>query len=303
MNSSFPKIITLLTCSVLLTSCSKKMEESPYDSANEQQVVVDQSVDKEKMNSESPEKNEVPLKEDKPQAILRNETNENESIRKMVREANVNFTTKDIVKTALSIDKMTFEAGGFVEQKDIDFRVVDKKSKNIADGKIQIFEKVDPIAVMIVRVPSERAAAFVNQLLPLMFFLDQQQYSAKRYELKLLEEKIAQTQTVPISTKNTQIDEISKLTKLEVEDRVRYSTIKIYMTQPTMIRERLDTNIDTIARLNSDGFWKRSWTGVVAGWLFVLDFIVILLTIWPLYIILTTIYLLYRVISPILNKK
>lgn len=299
-------MIALLTCSVLLTSCSKKIEEGSYDSANEQQAVnVDPSIDQEQtksVDSESSEQDLVPLKEDKPKAILPNETSTNESIRKMVREASVNFTTKDIVKTALSIDKMTYEAGGFVEQKDIDFHVVDKQSQNIADGKIKIFEKVDPIAVMTVRVPSERAAAFVNQLLPLMFFLDQQQYSAKRYELKLLEEKIVQTQIIPNSTKNSQLDEISKLTKLEVEDRVRYSTIKIYMTQPTMIRERLDTNIDAVARLNSDGFWQRSWSGILSGWQFVLDFIVIAVTIWPFYIIIFFIYILYCLVKPLLNK-
>ena len=75
------------------------------------------------------------------------------------------------------------------------------------------------------------------------------------------------------------------------------------MTQPTMIRERLDTNIDAVARLNSDGFWQRAWTGIIAGWQVVLDFIVIVVTIWPLYILLSIMYLLYRFITPILNKK
>lgn len=220
----------------------------------------------------------------------------------MVREAQVNFTAKDVVKTALEIDKLTFQAGGFIEQKNISFDVLDKQTQKIGDGKIRVFEKVDPHAEIIVRVPSDKAAVYVNQLLPLMYFLNQQQYSAKRFELKLLEEKMAQTQTVPGDTKQSQLNEISRLTQLEVQDRVRFSTISITIKQPAMVRESLDVDVDAVARLNGDGFWKRAWEGVQYGWQFILDLLVILVTIWPLYLLIMIGCIIYRVTKPLLNK-
>ena len=99
----------------------------------------------------------------------------------MVREAHILFQAKDVVKTALEIEKLSLASGGFLEQKNIDFAVRESTSHPIADGKIKIFEKVEPQAEMIVRIPSEKAAQFVNQLLPLMHFLNRQQYTAKRY--------------------------------------------------------------------------------------------------------------------------
>ena len=282
------------------------MEESAYDTTNDQQTVnVDPSIDQEKINSvdsESSQQNIAPLKEDKPKTILSDVVNTNESARKMVREANVTFTTKEIVKTALAIDKMTFEVGGFVEQKDIDFRVDQQRSQDIADGKIKVFEKVQPNAVMTVRVPSERAASYVNQLLPLMTFLNEQQYSAKRYELKLLEEKIAQSQIVPNSTKNTQLEEINRLTQMEVQDRVRYSTIKIYMNQPAFVREHLDVDLSKVAQKNDDSFWVKAWGGIVDGWYFILDMVIILIKIWPLYLIMLISFFVFRLCKPLFDR-
>lgn len=295
------KISALILCSLLLNGCSKKMEEVPAEASTEA-VAADSAVSMESEAKAQHEPDTTPQTEQKPDVILNTQVNSAESARRMVREASVDFTATDVIKTGLAIDKLTYEAGGFVEQKNIDFQVLDTQSQSISDGKIRVFEKVNPVAQIVVRVPSEKAAGFVNQLLPLMYFLNQQQYSAKRYELKLLEEKIAQTQSVPSDTRNSQLSEIARLTQMEVQDRVRYSTISLIVNQPSTVRERIDVDVDAVARLNGDSFWKRAWNGVQYGWQFVLDLLVILITVWPLYLIVLILYVLYRVLKPFLSK-
>lgn len=301
----------ILTLSlVLLSGCAKKSEEAAESSASapDTQVVAQdaaQAADAAGKSTEQAAENSVdttPVTEQKPETILSTDVSQAEKARRMVREAQVNFTAKDVVKTALEIDKLTFQAGGFIEQKNISFDVLDVKTQKIADGKIRVFEKVDPHAEIIVRVPSDKAAVYVNQLLPLMYFLNQQQYSAKRFELKLLEEKIGQTQSIPSDAKQSQLNEISRLTQLEVQDRVRFSTISIAIKQPAMVRESLDVDVAAVARLNGDSFWKRAWEGVQYGWQFILDLLVILVTIWPLYLLVFLGLIIYRVIKPVMNK-
>ncbi len=303
------KHLILALSLVLISGCAKKAEEAAESaSAQDSQVVAQDAVQaadaSEKSNEQAAENtvDTTPVTEQKPETILSTDVSQAEKARRMVREAQVNFTAKDVVKTALEIDKLTFQAGGFIEQKNISFVVLDKQTQKIGDGKIRVFEKVDPHAEIIVRVPSDKAAVYVNQLLPLMYFLNQQQYSAKRFELKLLEEKMAQTQTVPGDTKQSQLNEISRLTQLEVQDRVRFSTISITIKQPAMVRESLDVDVDAVARLNGDGFWKRAWEGVQYGWQFILDLLVILVTIWPLYLLIMVGCIIYRVTKPLLNK-
>lgn len=303
------KHLILALSLVLISGCAKKTEEAAESaSAQDSQVVAQDAVQvadaSEKSNEQAAENtvDTTPVTEQKPETILSTDVSQAEKARRMVREAQVNFTAKDVVKTALEIDKLTFQAGGFIEQKNISFDVLDKQTQKIGDGKIRVFEKVDPHAEIIVRVPSDKAAVYVNQLLPLMYFLNQQQYSAKRFELKLLEEKMAQTQTVPSDTKQSQLNEISRLTQLEVQDRVRFSTISITIKQPAMVRESLDVDVDAVARLNGDGFWKRAWEGVQYGWQFILDLLVILVTIWPLYLLIMVGCIIYRMTKPLLNK-
>ncbi|NHB57315.1 DUF4349 domain-containing protein [Acinetobacter sp. 194] len=297
------KILVLALASVMIASCSKKTDESAAvaDSAENTAVAVEAEPNGVEAEAADHQPNTSPVTEQKPDVIL-SAPNPAEANRRMVREANVNFTAKDVVKTALEIEKITMQAGGFIEQKNIDFNVVDKNAQSIAEGKIKIFEKVDPLASMIIRIPSEKAAGVVNQLLPLMYFLNQQQYSAKRYELRLLQDKISQTQYVPSDTKNKQLNEIDRLTQLEVNDRVRYSTISITISQPTLVRERIDVDIDAVARLNGDSFWKRAWNGIQYGWQFVLDLMVILITIWPLYLLVFIAIIIYRIVKPYIDK-
>ncbi|QIO06078.1 DUF4349 domain-containing protein [Acinetobacter shaoyimingii] len=297
------KILVLALASVMIASCSKKTDESAAvaDSAENTAVAVEAEPNGVEAEAADHQPNTSPVTEQKPDVIL-SAPNPAEANRRMVREANVNFTAKDVVKTALEIEKITMQAGGFIEQKNIDFNVVDKNAQSIAEGKIKIFEKVDPLASMIIRIPSEKAASVVNQLLPLMYFLNQQQYSAKRYELRLLQDKISQTQYVPSDTKNKQLNEIDRLTQLEVNDRVRYSTISITISQPTLVRERIDVDIDAVARLNGDSFWKRAWNGIQYGWQFVLDLMVILITIWPLYLLVFIAIIIYRIVKPYIDK-
>lgn len=299
MNNNF---LVAFLCAIVLVGCSKKTEEASADTEASAEQVVTADAAEAPVDANTNQPNTTPVTEQKPDVILNTEVNPAEAARRMVREANVNFTAQDVVKTTLAVEKITLEAGGFIEQKNIDFNVIDKQQQKIADGKIKVFEKIDPLANLVIRVPSERAAGVVNQLLPLMFFLNQQQYSAKRYELKLLEEKISQTQSVPSDTRNAQLNEISRLTKMEVQDRVRYSTITLAISQPTLVRERIDVDIDAVARLNGDSFWKRAWNGVQYGWQFVLDLLVVLITIWPLYLLLLIGFLLYRVIKPLIDK-
>ncbi|MBO3653935.1 hypothetical protein [Acinetobacter bereziniae] len=303
------KHLILALSLVLISGCAKKAEEAAESaSAQDSQVVAQDAVQaadaSEKSNEQAAENtvDTTPVTEQKPETILSTDVSQAEKARRMVREAQVNFTAKDVVKTALEIDKLTFQAGGFIEQKNISFDVLDKQTQKIGDGKIRVFEKVDPHAEIIVRVPSDKAAVYVNQLLPLMYFLNQQQYSAKRFELKLLEEKMAQTQTVPSDTKQSQLNEISRLTQLEVQDRVRFSTISITIKQPAMVRESLDVDVDAVVRLNGDGFWKRAWEGIQYGWQFILDLLVILVTIWPLYLLIMVGCIIYRMTKPLLNK-
>lgn len=305
MQKYFPLLV--VACCLSLTACSKKAEEHATDSSaeiNAATAPAEQPTQKntEPSNTEALDVQTQPVTEQKPEQILNNSINPAEKNRRMVREASVQFSAQDVIKTTLAIDKLTLDAGGFIEQKNIYFNVSDVRQQKLADGKIKVFEKVEPYAELIVRIPSGHAADFVNRMLPLMHFLNAQQYSAKRQELKLLEEKINQVQSLPEHSKNAQLNEIARLTELEVQDRIRYSTVVLRIDQPSLVRERYDIDLSAVSQQNADGFWSRAWDGIKDGWLFILDFLIILIRIWPFYLILIIGFLLYRLVKPLITK-
>ena len=120
------KHLILALSLVLLSGCAKKSEQAAESSASAQdaQVVAQdaaQAADAAEKSTEQAAENSVdttPVTEQKPETILSTDVSQAEKARRMVREAQVNFTAKDVVKTALEIDKLTFQAGGFIEQKE-----------------------------------------------------------------------------------------------------------------------------------------------------------------------------------------
>ena len=83
---------------------------------------------------------------------------------------------------------------------------------------------------------------------------------------------------------------------------MRYSTIMISISQPTLVRERLDIDINEVARLNGDGFWESALNSVITGWQFVLNILIFLIAILPFYLFLILAILLFKIINPIVKR-
>lgn len=226
------------------------------------------------------------VEQNRPAAIIGETHNPVEETRRMVREAKVDFTAKDVIAAGLEVEKLVQNAGGFIEQKDIQFESLERRVHDLGKGKLRVYEKVRPYAQMTVRVPSAQAAEFMNQLLPLMQFMNQQQYRAKRYELQLLHEKMAQVQIVPADAPVKQQNDISHLLQLEVQDRLAYSTIVISMQQNNLIREYDDVDVGAAVPVVETSFGELAVQALQWGWNGVLNVVVVLLAVWPLWVLL-----------------
>ena len=125
------KFLVVVLCATILSGCSKKSEEASAESTGTDSalVVADSTQTEAVVASAEHEPNATSVTEQKPEVILDTQVNAAEATRRMVREASVNFTAQDVVKTTLAIEKITLEAGGFIEQKNIDFNVVDTRSQ------------------------------------------------------------------------------------------------------------------------------------------------------------------------------
>lgn len=275
-------LILLLSTMLVLSACSKKEEYADASVATtEKQGMADMAAP-----ASAPVASSNP--QDVPNILLSEQANPAEKNRQMVKTASIRFEVKDVYQTALQLEQLAAEFSGFVEQKDIQKEVEDVYNRNNNDGTLVIFEKVRPTASMVVRIPSDQTQRFVNTLPKFMLFLNAQSYEAKRYQLKLLEEKLNQQANSNPSSERKTADrlaaEIADLTRQEVQDRLSYSTIQLNFNQPATVHQTQDIQLNQIAKQDQH-FFARLWQSIQLGAMGFLDFIVAAMLLWPLWII------------------
>ena len=92
------KFLIAFLCAITLAGCSKRTEEASADvEANAEQVVAADAADAQAaVDAMTNEPNTTPVTEQKPDVILNTQDKHKKSARRMVREANINFSAQDV---------------------------------------------------------------------------------------------------------------------------------------------------------------------------------------------------------------
>lgn len=278
-NMQYP-LALMLTILLTITACSKKEEyaESSAASADMQGIAAVPAA-------EPAEKLQNP--QDVPAVLLSETANPVEKSRPMVKTASISFEVKDVYQSALQLEQLTTEYGGVVEQKNINKQLEDQYQRNNNDGTLSIYQKFRPQASMVVRIPSDQTQRFINTLPKYMQFLNEQRYEAKRFQLKLLEEKLKQQASNhggDTKTASRLAAEIAELTRQEVQDRLNYSTIQLDFSQPATLHKKLDIQLNQVAK-QDEPFLSRMGQAIQAGATGFVDVVVFMTLLWPLWLI------------------
>lgn len=283
-------MLTIIIITLCLSACSKSPDHADIasettDTANSASAKVE-GMDE---STQDADLKQADTAQDVPTTLVSEQVNPVEKARKMVKTAAVDFEVKDVYQTGLALEQLTVQFAGFVEQKDIEKQQIEQFSRRNTDGSQTIFSKIQPRASMVVRIPSAHTQRFINSLPKFMLFLNEQRYEAKRLELRLLQEKLNQ-QANSADASNTQASnrltaDIARLTQQEVEDRLNYSTIQLTFSQAATLHQVKDIQLKVLAK-QQDNFFVRVWQSIYQGAVGFLDFIVVAIVLWPLWLIL-----------------
>ncbi len=264
-----------------MVACSKH----PDNAANEAAVATESVA----LDSDAIQENAAK----NPEQLVSQQQNALEQNRQLVKSAQLQFEVKDVLKTTSALEQQLSQYKGYIEEKQINYQVSDRSERDRIDGSVDIYEKITPTVQLTVRIPNEQVTPFLNQLLPLMLNFNSQTYEAKRYELKLLEEKL-NTANQSNSASNAVNNQLQQLTNLEVKDRLAYSTIRIEFFQQAQVRKSRDLNINRIATLDSDPLLSRIWEAIKVGLYGLRETIIWLVMLWPLYLAIAILWAIRR---------
>lgn len=228
--------------------------------------------------------------------------------RRFIRTASAQFRVRDVYRSALAIEDMAGRFGGFVTSNRIGADIESTDARPSGDGKITELATYTTRGALQVRVPSARTQDFLRELASQVEFLDNRNFAATDAQFELLRQKLAYAREQDAqralgdvaaaggraservdaidarSASRMQRDE-ALIAQKTFEDRVAFSTIDLNLYQAPQVRrsERLD--VEAIVRDEAPGFFVRLWHGMAGGWYALLDVIVALARLWPLWLL------------------
>lgn len=277
MSDLAKKLTFILILSTAIVGCSKKEEGMASDAS----VAAESATP----NNESIQANAAK----NPEQLLSTQQSALEQNRQLIKSAELRFEVKDVLKTTSTLEQQLLQYNGYIENKQIDYQVSDRSQHDRIDGTVDIYEKITPTVQLTVRIPNAQVTSFLNNMLPLMLNFNKQSYEAKRYELKLLEEKL-NTANQSNSASNTVNNQLQQLTDMEVKDRLAYSTIRLEFFQQPKVRKSHDLNIHRIATLDSDPLLTRIAQAFKVGLSYFKESIIWLLQFWAFFLVIVAVW-------------
>jgi len=281
MSDLAKKLAIILVVSSTIVGCSKKEEGAASDAS----VATESAAP----NSETIRANAAK----NPEQLVSTQQSALEQNRQLIKSAELKFEVNDVLKTTSTLEQQLLQYNGYIENKQIDYQVSGRSQHDRIDGTVDIYEKITPTVQLTVRIPNDQVTTFLNHLLPLMLNFNTQNYEAKRYELKLLEEKL-NTANQSNSASNAVNNQLQLLTDLEVKDRLAYSTIRLEFFQQPKVRKSRDLNIHRIASLDSDPLLTRIAEAFRIGLSYFKETLIWLIQFWAFYIVIIAIWLIRK---------
>lgn len=229
--------------------------------------------------------------------------------RKFIRTAQAQFRVKDVYTSALAIEDAAAQQGGFVVSNDISAQTLSVQRRPAGDGKLIELAEYTVRGSLTVRVPSENTQTFLRAIASQMEFLDQRGFQAADAQFDLLRRQLAwqreqqAQQELGDAVRNgdrldRKADVIAARTgaklqrdealieQKQFEDRVAFSTITLSLHQLSKIRQTEMADVEAVFRKHSPGFFARLFEALRIGWYGVLDLVIALVHVWPLWLAL-----------------
>lgn len=201
-----------------------------------------------------------------------------DSDRKFIRTAQARFAVKDVYQSALAIEDAVAANGGFVTQNNISADIEKNEHYAKGDGNIIDISEYRVTGTLTVRVPSHKTQEFLRAIANQIEFLDMRHFEARDAQFDILRQKVI-TATANSSAERGD----SRVTEKEFADQVAFATISLTLYQPNTVRKSEYADLNAAVLENRPSFFKRLGQSVATGWYGVLDVVLLLTHVWPLW--------------------
>lgn len=225
----------------------------------------------------------------------------NDTSRMFIKTVEMKFRVQDVFRASLKVEEICKKYKGFIVLSQFGSNQLYTEKKKISeDSSLEILHYVVNATIKM-RVPVEKSDSLLNDVYPLIDYLDNKTISADEvgfqylYNKKRIERRenfkknIRKSQrTSNVSGENIVLyredeEDNAVLENLELLDKVKFSTIVLEMYQREQIKTTVVPNDENIDEYKP-GFFKQLLDSFVSGWYLLKDITLFVVSHWSLWL-------------------
>ena len=234
--------------------------------------------------------------------------NPSDTARKMIRTANIKFKVKDVIKATYSIENIVVKHNGFVENTNLASQINYTKETPVKEDSTLLTTYYTVSNTLVLRVPNIQLDTTLKEIAQFVEFMDYRIINARDVTLDLLSKRLEQNRlarydsrmTNAIDSKGTRLNDVSnaennlldkqaqadeaKLANLQILDKIKFSTITLFLYQNQNIKYEVITKEKNI-KPYSKSFGTRFIDALKFGWTIIVEFFLFLVNIWSIILI------------------
>lgn len=231
-----------------------------------------------------------------------------DSTHRFIRTADMKFRAQNVAQATYHIEDITRHFGGYVADTKLSSELQSRYEVPVsADSSLETMRYVVTNTILL-RIPARNLDTTLKSFVPLIDYLDYRNINTHDITLDELSNLLAQKRNAnysarlakDIDNKGTKLPDVQSaelsilqqqeatdnalIQNLQFEDQVRYSTVTIQVYQRETIRQELVKREKTIDAYEP-GFDRKLGSALGNGWKGLRIFILMIVTIWPLWLI------------------
>ncbi len=224
---------------------------------------------------------------------------------KIIKTADMRFRVQDVQKTKEQLSTAIKQEGGTLTEFNIQSSLQQSEKVRYSPDSLKEITSYRKEAYLVAKIPSEKLDDFTNAVAKMAVFVDEQSLKMDDQRIHYLSNKLkAQNRIEAVnrinkvaSKKSTNVessllikdDYIDKtMQNLDIDNRVKYSTITLNFYQPNTISTWVVGN-DRLYDYRP-GFFKQLWLNFLSGWTLFKEIILGLANLWTLLVLAAALF-------------
>ncbi len=227
----------------------------------------------------------------------------NDGHRKFVRTADIRFKVRNVAESTTKVEDAVSLAGGFLVNTDLKSSVNETRDVKKSEDSIVRTTVYTVHNDMIIRVPNYNLDATLKTISKEVGYLDYRIIKAEDVNLQLKSTELEQKRLSRYKTRvenavagkgkklvdineteenllaKQETSDAALLKKMELEDKIAYSTVALQLYQDEAVKSVTLANLDSAVYRTS--FGVKAWDSLKSGWYILEGVLVFALNLWP----------------------